>query len=99
MVVRTRRWWLVVVELCARETGAREGGWAKTRNRAVVQGWCDGAYMVVVVVGWCVRETQGAELVGQKNRNELPWLGFGLQWGCKRWRGLLWDYSPPPVLN
>jgi len=27
---------VVVVELCARETGAREGGWAETRNRAVV---------------------------------------------------------------
>jgi len=31
-----------------------------------VQGWCNGAYEVVVVVGWCVHEMQGAELVGQK---------------------------------
>jgi hypothetical protein len=39
------------------------------------------------------------ERVGQKNWNKLPWLGFRLQWGCRRWRGVLWGYSPPPVLN
>ena len=31
----------------------------------------------------------------KKPKTELQWLGFGLQWGCKRWRGVLWGYSPP----
>ena len=54
------------------------------------QGWCDDAYKVLVVVGWCVHKMRVAELVGQKKRNELPWLSFGLQWGCKRW-GVRWS--------
>ena len=35
----------------------------------------------------------------KKAETELPWLGFGLQWDCKRWRGVPWGYNPPPVLN
>jgi hypothetical protein len=26
---------------------------------------------------------------------ELPWLGFGLQLGCMRWRGELWGHNSP----
>ena len=33
----------------------------------------------------------------KKKETELPWLGFGLQWDCKRWRGVPWGYNPPPV--
>ena len=56
---------------------------------------CGGAYKVVVVVRLCVCATRGVEQVwARKSETELPWLGFGLQWGCKRWRGVLWGYSP-----
>ena len=48
------------------------------------------------MVGLCVCETQGAEWVGQKKpETEQLWLSFGLQWGCKRWRGELWGHNSP----
>jgi hypothetical protein len=103
---------VVVVGLCAHETRGREGVWAKTRNRAVearfrarrvkrrrgmVRMGGVVVYDVVVVVGSCVRATRGAEWVwAQKPETELPWLGFGLQWGCRRWRGVLWVTAPLP---
>ena len=31
----------------------------------------------------------------KKTETERPWLGFGLQWDCKRRRGGLCGYSPP----
>jgi hypothetical protein len=44
------------------------------------QGWCDGAYKVVVVVGWCVHKTQDAELVGQKKLKRARFrVAVGLQ--------------------
>ena len=56
--------------------------------------------VVVVVVGSCGRETQGGERgLGEKLETEPLWLGFRLQWGCSRWRGVLWGYSPPSHAN
>ena len=60
-------------------------------------GWCGGEYKVMVVVGLCVHTMRGVEQVwakkGQKPKTKLQWLGFGLQWGCRRWRRALWGYS------
>jgi hypothetical protein len=71
----------VVVGLCARETRGREGGWAKTRNRAVVArfmarrgqnddgGWCVG------VVWWCVQGDGGGGVVRSRNASRRVGLG------------------------
>jgi hypothetical protein len=66
--------------------GVGDGAW----------GWYGGTYEVVVVVGLCSRETRGGEGgLGEKPETELLWLSFRLQWGCRRWRGVLWGYRPP----
>ena len=58
---------------CTTQTATGDGAW----------GWCDGAYEVVVVVGWCVRKMRGAERVGQKKpkRASVAWfqVAVGLQ--------------------
>ena len=59
--------------------GSVAGAPCETATGEGAYGWHGGASEVVVVVGWCVRETRGAERVGQKNRNRAPWLGFGVQ--------------------
>ena len=47
------------------------------------QGQCNSAYEVVVVVGGCIRKTQGMEWVGQKSQNRAAmarfWAAVGLQ--------------------
>jgi hypothetical protein len=43
------------------------------------------------------REAGGG--LGQKPATEPPWLGCGLEWSCKRWRGVLWGYKPPSRAN
>ena len=37
--------------------------------------------------------------LGQKPETEPPWLGFGLQRSCKRWRGVPWGHSYPSRAN
>jgi hypothetical protein len=73
------------------ETGMGDGAW----------GWHGGTYQAAAVVGSWGRETQGGEGgLGEKPETELPWLGFRLQRGCRKWRGgAVGLQTPPPVLT
>jgi hypothetical protein len=71
---------------------ARNGnrGWCAGVVRQRIQGGGGGGG---VVCSQNVRRGAGGP---KKTETELPWLGFGLQWDCKRWRGVPWGYNPPP---
>jgi hypothetical protein len=104
---------VVMVELCAREMGAREGGWAKTRNRAILarfrvrrakrrRGTVRRGCATARMRWWwwwgdAFAKRNARSGWAKKPETKLPWLGFGLQWDCMRWRGVPWGYSPPPV--
>jgi hypothetical protein len=67
-------------------TGVGDGAW----------GWHGGTYEAAAVAGSCGRETRGGEGgLGEKPKTEPSWLSFGLQRGCRRWRGVLWGYRHP----
>jgi hypothetical protein len=76
--------------------GSVSGAPGKTATGDIAEGCGGDPYEVMVVVGLCVHETRGGERVWtKKTETELLWLSFGLQWGCRRWRGVLWGCKPP----
>ena len=49
--------------------------------------------------GCALTKRKAGRGVGQKPTIKLPWLGCGLKWGCRWWRGMLWGYGPPSHAN
>jgi len=67
--------------------GSVSGAPCETAMGDSAQGWGGGTYEVVVVVGSCVRETRGAERVGQKTRNRAAVARFRAAVGLQEVEG------------